>query len=125
MTFHLQGVKRPKILINAEKLGLETYNRSTCLESFLALSINQQPAQILQSLIDKEGQLNQMRLQQHVQYNNFLHVTVLTALNAETIEIEITEKQPIQTKLSGISDLRFTTNASRACFTAMSISGSR
>ena len=95
MIFHLHGVKRPKILINAEKLGLETYDRSTCLGSFLALSMNQQPAQMLQSLIDKEGQLNQMRLQQHVQYNYFLHVTVLTAFNAETMEIESTEKQPI------------------------------
>jgi hypothetical protein len=46
-------------------------------------------------LIDKEGQLNKMRLQQHVQYNIALHVTVLTALIAETKEIERAEKQPI------------------------------
>jgi hypothetical protein len=57
--------------------------------------MNRHPAQILQSLIDKEGQLNQMRLQQHVQYNIALHVTILTALNAETMEIESAEKQPI------------------------------
>ncbi|MGB0541022.1 MAG: DUF6477 family protein, partial [Paracoccaceae bacterium] len=44
---------------------------------------------------DKEGRLNQMRLQQHVQYNIALHVTVLTALIAETTEIESAQKQPI------------------------------
>jgi len=49
----------------------------------------------LRSLIDKEGQLNKMRLQQHVQYNIALHVTVLTALIAETKEIERADKQPI------------------------------
>jgi len=42
----------------------------------------QHPAQILRSLIDKEGQLDKMRLQEHVQYNIALHVTVLTALVA-------------------------------------------
>tara|TARA_B100001059_G_scaffold233171_1_gene272669 strand:+ start:757 stop:930 length:174 start_codon:yes stop_codon:yes gene_type:complete len=57
--------------------------------------MHQHPAQILRSLIDKEGQLNKMRLQQHVQYNIALHVTVLTALIAETKEIERAEKQPI------------------------------
>ncbi|XAT57513.1 hypothetical protein GN241_09135 [Rhodobacteraceae bacterium IMCC1335] len=57
--------------------------------------MNQHSAQILRSLIDKEGQLNQMRLQQHVQYNIALHVTILTALIAETMEIESAEKQPI------------------------------
>ena len=95
MTVHLHSLKRPKILINAAKLGLETYNRVTCLGSFLTLSTNQPPAQILQSLIDKEGRLNQMRLQQHVQYNIALHVTVLTALIAETTEIESAQKQHI------------------------------
>ena len=84
MTVHLHSLKRPKILINAAKLG-----------SFFALSTNQPPAQILQSLIDKEGRLNQMRLQQHVQYNIALHVTVLTALIAETTEIESAQKQHI------------------------------
>ncbi|MDB3921557.1 DUF6477 family protein [Paracoccaceae bacterium] len=82
MTFHLHSVKRPKILVNAAKLGLETYNRAKCLSSFLALSMPQHPAQILRSLIDKEGQLDKMRLQEHVQYNIALHVTVLTALVA-------------------------------------------
>ena len=95
MTFHLHSVKRPKILINAAKLGLETYNRAACLSSFFALSMHQHPAQILRSLIDKEGQLNKMRLQQHVQYNIALHVTVLTAFIAKTKEIERAEKQPI------------------------------
>ena len=95
MTVHLNSFKRPKILINAAKLGLKTYNRATCLGSFLALSMNQHPAQTLQSLSDKEGQLNQMRLQQHVQYNIALHVTILTALIAKTMEIESAEKQPI------------------------------
>lgn len=64
------------------------------LELIFALSMHQHPAQILRSLIDKEGQLNKMRLQQHVQYNIALHVTVLTALIAETKEIERAEKQP-------------------------------
>ena len=95
MTFHLHSVKRPKILINAANLGLETYNRATCLSSFLALSMHQHPAQILRSLIDKEGQLNKMRLQQHVQYNIALHVTFLKALIAKTKEIERADKQPI------------------------------
>lgn len=95
MTFHLHSVKRPKILINAANLGLKTYNRASCLGTFLALNMNEHSAQILRSLIDKEGQLNKMRLQQHVQYNIALHVTVLTALIAETKEIERAEKQPI------------------------------
>ncbi len=95
MTVHLNSFKRPKILISAAKLGLKTYNRATCLGSFLALNMNQHSAQISRSLIAKEDQLNQMRLQQHVQYNIALHVTILTALIAETMEIEGAEKQPI------------------------------
>ena len=95
MTVHLNSFKRPKILISAAKLGLKTYNRASCLGSFLALNMNQHSEQILRSLIDKEGHLNQMRLQQHVQYNIALHVTTLTALIAETMEIESAEKQPI------------------------------
>ncbi len=95
MTVHLNSFKRPKILISAANLGLKTYNRASCLGSFLALNMNEHSAQILRSLIDKEGQLNQMRLQQHVQYNIALHVTILTALIAETMEIESAEKQPI------------------------------
>ena len=95
MTVHLNSFKRTKILISPAKLGLKTYNRATCLGSFLALNLNRHPAQILQSLIDKEGQLNQMRLQQHVQYNIARHVTILTALIAEIMEIESAEKQPI------------------------------
>ena len=56
--------------------------------------MNQHSAQILRSLIAKEDQLNQMRLQQHVQYNIALHVTILTALIAETMKIEGAEKRP-------------------------------
>ena len=95
MTVHLHSLKRPKILINAAKLGLKTYNRATCLGSFLALSMDQHTAQILQSLIAKEGRLNQMRMQQNVQYNIALHVTIPTALIADTMEIESAKKQPI------------------------------
>ena len=64
------------------------------LELIFALSMHQHPAQILRFLIDKEGQLNKMRLQQHVQYNIALQVTVLTALIAEIKEIERAKKQP-------------------------------
>jgi hypothetical protein len=95
MTVHLNSLKRSKILISAAKLGFKTYNRATCLGTFLALNMNQHSAQILRSLIAKEDQLNQMRLQQHVQYNIALHVTTLTALIAETMKIEGAEKQPI------------------------------
>ena len=73
-------------MININIVGLSAKQSQLC--RYLQIKV-------LQSLIDKEGQLNQMRLQQHVQYNDFLHVTVLTALNAETMEIESTEKQPI------------------------------
>ena len=92
---HLAKLRYALSALELWKLGLKTYNRATCLGSFLALNMNQHSAQILRSLIAKEDQLNQMRLQQHVQYNIALHVTILTALNAETMEIESAEKQPI------------------------------
>ena len=57
--------------------------------------MDQHTAQILQSLIAKEGRLNQMRMQQNVQYNIALHVTIPTALIVETMEIESAKKQPI------------------------------
>ena len=95
MTDHSHSFKRPKILISAANLSLKSYNRASCVVSFLTLNMNQHSAQILRSLIDKESQLNQMRLQKHVQYNIALHVTILTALIAETMEIESADKQPI------------------------------
>ncbi len=78
-----QNLKRPKLLIRAAKFGTQDYNRKRDLRRLTHSSRPPSPARALESLLNLEGQLEQVRRNGESSYSVAKHVEVLAAMMAE------------------------------------------
>lgn len=79
----LSSLTRPKILINAARLGMADYDRDADLR--FIVKTNQKPAhgEAIETLLTREGELEDNRKNAQASYSVHEHICVLTALLAE------------------------------------------
>lgn len=79
----LSSLKRPKILINAARLGMADYDRDADLRFIAKTSQTPSHETALETLLTREGELEDNRKNAQESYSVHDHIRVLTALLAE------------------------------------------
>ena len=77
-------LRRPALLIRAARHGVRDYRRETHLPRILNYARVPRPAEALIMLIEREGELNQARLDDSATYSLPRHVDILIALMGES-----------------------------------------
>lgn len=76
-------LRRPRILINAARFGLDDYVRDQHLRRILRTDSIPRPAPAVMQLLDIEGMMNTARIEKQATYSVACHVDVMIALMAE------------------------------------------
>ena len=79
----LQRLNRPKILVQAARRGVTTYERKPHLLHLFGWQKPQSLSALLDTLFEKEAELNKMRRLNDAAYEIQDHIAILTALIAE------------------------------------------
>ncbi len=79
----LNNLRRPKILIQAARLGMANYNREEDLRFIMRTSATPAPNQAIETLLDREKNLETSRKDGKAEYSVHEHIRVLTAILAE------------------------------------------
>ena len=79
----LKDLRRPRLLIQAARLGTDDYRRETHLRRHLGYGVLPRHGAALMQLIEKESILNAMRRKGDAGYSIADHVDVLIAIMAE------------------------------------------
>lgn len=79
----LANLKRPKILINAARLGMADYDRNADLRFIVKTSQTPNLEAAIETLLSREGELEDNRKNAQASYSAHEHIRVLTALLAE------------------------------------------
>ena len=79
----LRKIKRPKILLQAAKIGLKTYSRNRDLKRLFKVQEIPQPMQVFKRLLKNETVLEEARKKGDAAYDMKLHIQVMTALLQE------------------------------------------
>jgi len=82
----LQRLNRPKILVRAARHGVTTYDHKTHLQHLFGWQKPQNRSVLLDSLFEKEAELNKMRRLNDAAYQVQDHIAILTALIAEATQ---------------------------------------
>lgn len=77
-------LRRPKLLVNAARFGLDDYVRSQHLKRILKSEILPRPAPALMELLEIESALNTARKDKQATYSVARHIDVIIALMAES-----------------------------------------
>ena len=79
----LATLTRPKILIRTARAGVSEYSRKRYLKSIGGIPMTLYGNRLLDSLLNEEARMENLRKSHDVNYSPRRHVTVLTALLAE------------------------------------------
>ena len=79
----VNGLRRPRLLLNAAKIGLRDYNRARTLKRVAPTQNLTNPAGAVRALITAEETMEQARQARDASYTPSRHVEVLIALLAE------------------------------------------
>lgn len=79
----LAGLKRPKTLIRAARIGLRDYRRETALKRILGFGHPTETTPIIFSLMEIEAEMNENRTSNSAAYSPMRHVEVMIALMSE------------------------------------------
>ncbi|MGH1577166.1 DUF6477 family protein [Planktotalea sp.] len=79
----LSKLKRPKLLVNAARLGMNDYRRKSHLSRILRGPVPSKAGAVLMLLSDLENQSNNLRKTRDAAYSVARHVEVLVALMFE------------------------------------------
>lgn len=79
----LRLLKRPRLLVQAARFGLEEYRRERDLPRALQTESLPRTADALMRLLSREAELNDARLRNAAHYDLATHIAVLTAIMAE------------------------------------------
>jgi hypothetical protein len=82
----LQRLNRPKILVQAARRGVTTYERKPYLLHLFGWQKPKSLAAPLDTLFEKEAELNKMRRLNDTAYQIQDHIAILTALIAEATQ---------------------------------------
>lgn len=80
---HISSLRRPRLLIRAARIGVAEYRRERDLCRLMKSADLPTPRSALSTLIDEEGQLEEIRKRGDANYSPMRHVEVLIALMAE------------------------------------------
>lgn len=78
-----QKILRPKILMQAAKIGLQTYRRETDLKKILGSRGTSDQNQIISQLSDREIKREEARKNGNAAYDMNKHIQIMTALLQE------------------------------------------
>ncbi len=81
---HLTSLKRPKLLVEAARHGAKLYSRKRDLKRLIGGHAYRSHAQILDTLSQREANLDLDRRDKQATYSVTRHVQVLSALMAES-----------------------------------------
>jgi hypothetical protein len=79
----LADLNRPKLLVQAARIGLGSYDRKKMLTHLLTIGDRVGARQITLHLIEMEAELNEDRRSNNANYSVTRHIEILTALMAE------------------------------------------
>lgn len=79
----VQGLRRPRLLVQAARHGLGDYKRSRVLQRLVRLGGSPGPQRAVNALLPVEAHLEQARKSGDASYNPARHVEVLIALLGE------------------------------------------
>ncbi|MEM7598104.1 MAG: DUF6477 family protein [Pseudomonadota bacterium] len=79
----LSGLKRPKTLIRAARIGMRDYRRETVLRRLLGFGHPTETTPILFALMEMEAEMNEDRTGNTAGYSPMRHVEVMIALMSE------------------------------------------
>jgi len=79
----LYNLKRPKILLQAARIGLKTYSRKRDLKRMLKMREIPQPVQVIKRLLKNETTLEEARKTGNAAYDMKIHIQIMTALLQE------------------------------------------
>ncbi|MCO6382176.1 MAG: hypothetical protein JXQ91_02640 [Vannielia sp.] len=77
------GIRRPKLLIRAARLGLADYSRSRDLKRIMRVATLPAPTRAVRDLIETEAEMEEGRQHGLSTYSVIRHVEVMIALLAE------------------------------------------
>lgn len=83
----LNALKRPRLLINAARLGMSDYNRDTHLVRYLGEEISSDYVTVLRQLMALEHDLDQERRDRAASYSVARHVEIMIAMMTEAREL--------------------------------------
>ena len=79
----LANLKRPKILVNAARLGMANYDRDADLRFIVKTTKTPNHEVAIEALLTREGELEDNRKNAQASYSVHEHIRVLTALLSE------------------------------------------
>lgn len=79
----LSDIRRPRLLIQAARVGSEQYERSLHLPRILGFGASRKGSSVLLCLIEMESELNRRRRDDDASYSISRHVDVLSAMMGE------------------------------------------
>jgi hypothetical protein len=79
----MNALRRPRLLVRAAKIGLSDYVRDRDLKRMFAPEQPPGPGQAMDTLMDREAEIEAVRQAGGAAYSAARHVEVLTALIAE------------------------------------------
>ncbi|WP_458790559.1 DUF6477 family protein [Yoonia sp. MH D7] len=85
-------LRRPRLLINAARFGLDDYVRDQHLKRILKTDIIPRPAPAVMQLLDIEYAMNGARVEKQATYSVACHVEVMIALMAEAQILRATSR---------------------------------
>ena len=113
------ALKRPKLLVNAARFGLEDYARDRHLPRILRCAVAPRTGKAILRLLELEQTLNDKRKGRAADYSIARHVEVLIAIMGETRLLQLCRDRgaplgraagaPAQENASGIEALRSVT----------------
>lgn len=80
----LSSLRRPKLLIRAARAGMLEYRRSRDLKRIAGIPANVQDGRIVDTLLREENRMEDGRKSGDAAYSIRKHISVMTALLAET-----------------------------------------
>lgn len=118
----LARLRRPALLIEAARIGVMSYSRERTLRRHLGDLHDPDSDAALESLLEIEDELNQMRRNDYAGYSPARHVDVVIAILGE-VRLMRLAACPDQEKASGIEAFLSATKASSASEIAGSSAG--
>ena len=80
----IQSLTRPRLLIRAARHGLVDYSRDHALARIIGVSSDMTAIEIVQKLVEVEGQMERARKEDDGSYSVARHIELLVALIAES-----------------------------------------
>lgn len=110
---HMSRLRRPRLLIEAARIGVTDYSREATLRRHLGYLHHPDSETALEELLEIEDELNQMRKDGNAGYSPARHVDVVIAMLGEARLIRASAPND-QEKASGIEAFFSATKASSA-----------